>query len=112
MTPGDIVLVAMPKRNGKTKKRPALILQRMRPFDDFLVCGISSQTQLAVEDFDLLLKESDPNFKNTGLKKASIIRLGYITTIPKTTVPGKIGQITPEQFNGLMGRLVNYLLPQ
>ena len=109
MTPGDIVLVSMPKRNGKTKKRPALILQRMRPFDDFLVCGISSQLQLEVKGFDLILESSDEDFKATGLKKDSIVRLGYITTVSKTIVPGKIGKISSQQFKILINRLVDYL---
>ena len=109
MTPGDIVLVSMPTRQGKTKKRPALVIQVMAPFNDLLVCGISSQTQYEVEGFDLILREDHPEFKDTGLKRASLIRLGYLTTIASARVPGKIGRIPRGHFSLLIERLVNYL---
>ena len=109
MTPGDIVLVAMPTRKGKTKKRPALVLQVMRPFDDVLVCGISSQLQYEVKNFDIILDEDTADFRHTGLKKPSLIRLGYITTIAKSKIPGKIGTVPKSVFKELIERLVIYL---
>ncbi len=109
MIPGDIVLVSMPMRNGKRKKRPALILQKMRPFGDFLVCGVSSQVKHEVPGFDLKLTVDDDNFPHTGLKASSIVRLGYLTTVSTTLIPGKIGQVTPEQLEILIDRLINYL---
>lgn len=109
MTPGDIILVSMPKKDGKTKKRPALILQYMRPFGDVLVCGISSQVQFEVKGFDLVLDVNDDHFEYTGLKKSSVIRLGYITTVSKSVVPGKIGTIPSELLDLLISRLINYL---
>lgn len=109
MTPGDIVLVAMPTRNGKAKKRPALVLQKILPFGDFLVCGISTQLHLEVKHFDLILREDDQEFESTGLKTDSLIRLGYITTVAKNLIPGKIGQITEDQFEVLIERLTEFL---
>ncbi len=109
MTPGDIILVAMPTRKGKGKKRPALVLQKMLPFEDLLVCGISSQLHYEVKGFDLIIREEDQNFRQTGLKRDSLIRLGYITTIAKNRIPGKIGRLPAEHFETLITRLTNFL---
>lgn len=109
MTPGDVVLVAMPMRNGKTKKRPALVLQVMAPFNDLLVCGISSQTQYEVKGFDIILDEGIEGFGDTGLKRASLIRIGYITTVANSKVPGKIGKVPQVLFAKLITRLTAYL---
>ena len=109
MIPGDIVLVAMPTRKGKGKKRPALVLQKMQPFEDVLVCGISSQLQYEVKGFDLIIRAGDQNFDQTGLKKDSLIRLGYITTIAKNRIPGKIGKLPTDQFELLIDRLTAFL---
>ena len=109
MIPGDIVLVAMPTRKGSGKKRPALILQKMQPFEDLLVCGISSQLQYEVKGFDLVIREEDPDFELTGLKRDSLVRLGYITTIAKNRIPGKIGVLPPMHFEILIHRLTDFL---
>ncbi|MGH9946787.1 MAG: hypothetical protein ACRD6X_06295 [Pyrinomonadaceae bacterium] len=43
MKEGDVVLVAMPQANGSVKNRPAIILREMPPFQDMLVCGVSTR---------------------------------------------------------------------
>jgi hypothetical protein len=42
MTEGDIALASLPQADGHIKNRPVLLLRRLPPFDDFLVCGIST----------------------------------------------------------------------
>ena len=39
MKEGDVVIVAMPQATGTPKKRPAVILREMAPFQDMLVCA-------------------------------------------------------------------------
>lgn len=43
MKEGDIVLVDLPQSAGGSKLRPALILKQLPQYNDFLVCGISTQ---------------------------------------------------------------------
>jgi len=49
---GDIVLIEMPQADGKSKKRPALILCKIPPYNDYLICGISSQLRNKVDKLD------------------------------------------------------------
>lgn len=42
MKEGDVVLTPVPQANGQIKNRPALFLREMPPFQDALVCGIST----------------------------------------------------------------------
>ena len=43
MKEGDVVIVAMPQAEGGVKNRPAVILCEMPPFQDMLVCGVSTR---------------------------------------------------------------------
>ena len=44
MKEGDVVLTPVPQADGQIKNRPALFLRTMPPFNDALVCGISTQS--------------------------------------------------------------------
>lgn len=111
MTQGDIVLVIMPQKDGRKKKRPALVLKKTEPFQDCLVCGISSKLQHEIEGFDVVIRKGEEGFSKTGLKCSSVIRLGFITTIAASRIPGVIGRIRPDQYDLIMDRLVNFLRP-
>ncbi|MBE2202264.1 MAG: type II toxin-antitoxin system PemK/MazF family toxin [Anaerolinea sp.] len=52
MKQGDIVLTPLPQANGQVKNRPALFLRVMPPFNDALVCGISTQLRQQLPNFD------------------------------------------------------------
>ena len=43
MKQGDVVLTPVPQSNGITKNRPAIFLKAMPPYEDLLVCGVSTQ---------------------------------------------------------------------
>ncbi len=50
MKEGDVVLAALPQLVGKTKLRPVLLLrQLLPPYNDFLVCGISTQAHQLIK---------------------------------------------------------------
>ncbi len=109
MNDGDIVLAPLPQADGRVKNRPAVLLRRRRPFGDWLVCGISTQIQQRVADFDELIAPSDPEFANTGLKAASIIRLGFLAVLPETVMLGTIGSISCERHHRLLVSLCRHL---
>lgn len=108
---GDIVLVAMLQADGIRKKRPALLLKQMPPFNDWLLCGISTQLRQEVEGFDELLEASAPYFPSTGLKATSLIRLGYISTLPSKMIVGSIGELPSSLYVDLLIRLRDHLRP-
>lgn len=109
MNEGDIVLAPLPQADGRVKNRPAVLLRRLPPFGDWLVCGVSTQIQQRVADFDELIAPSDPEFGNTGLKAASIIRLGFLGVLPETAMPGSIGSISRERHRRLLANLCRHL---
>jgi len=109
MTQGDIVLIEMLQQNGKRKRRPALILKVILPFQDCLICGISSQLHQEVKGLDFVLKKENPAFKDSGLKTDSLFRLGFLTTISRNRIPGKIGSIPVEMQEELLLRLTGLL---
>lgn len=112
MTQGDIILIEMPQRDGRKKRRPALVLKVLPPFDDCLICGISTQLHQEVEDFDYILEKGSAGFEETGLKSDSLIRLGFITTISKSRIPGVIGHLPTGVHDILIGRLRRFLMAE
>jgi mRNA-degrading endonuclease toxin of MazEF toxin-antitoxin module len=44
---------------------------------------------------DLLVVEADPDFKGTGLKRASVIKLDKLFTLQKGLIVGKLGELSP-----------------
>jgi len=103
--PGDIVLTPLPQADGQAKPRPAVVLDLLRPFNDALACGISTQLRHAVEGFDELVQPVDDDFRQSGLKAASVIRLGYVTVLMPDDVVCRVGSISPARLKRLLARL-------
>ena len=109
MKAGAISLVALPQADGAVKRRPVLLLKQMPPFQDWLVCGISTQLQQKVEGFDRLLEAAEHYFPQTGLQKTSLIRLGFLAVIPKSQIIGSIGEIPNSMLKELLHTLSDFL---
>jgi mRNA interferase MazF len=110
MQEGDVILTPVPQANGQVKNRPAVVLKALPPFQDLLVCGVSTQLQQQVKDFDEIIDASDANFRTSGLLAPSLIRLGFLAVLPQKNVAGAIGKISPERHERLLRNLSGYLL--
>lgn len=108
MKGGDLIVTPLPQADGVRKNRPALVLGAMRPYGDLLVCGISTQRHAAVADFDETLAIGDADFPTSGLAAPSLIRLGFLSTIPLPEIKGRIGSVSPERHRRLLGRLAHH----
>src|SRR5437870_5051340 len=111
MNEGDVVLTPLPQADGRLKNRPAVVLRRMPPFGDFLVCGVSTQLHLLVNNFDDVIQVRDADFAASGLKTASLIRLGYLAVLPASSFIGRIGSIAAPRHRRLLQRLSQHLQP-
>ncbi|MGE9266711.1 MAG: type II toxin-antitoxin system PemK/MazF family toxin [Verrucomicrobiales bacterium] len=111
MSPGWIILAAVQQSDGQLKRRPALVLKEMPPYGDLLICAISSQLRHEVTGFDELIRQSDPDFPESGLKVDSLIRLGLLATIPTSAVLGRLGNLSPVRHSTLLSRLAHELDP-
>ena len=87
MKEGDVVLTPIPQADGVIKNRPAIILREMPPYRDFLVCGVSTQLDKEVKGFDEVIDVTDEDFKSTGLRMTSLVRLGFLAVLPRKTEP-------------------------
>jgi len=110
MREGDVILAPVPQANGGLKHRPAIILREMPPFQDWLVCGVSSQIQQEVSGFDEVISPGDEDFAASGLRAKSLIRLGFLAVVPRRVVPGSIGHVSAERHRRLLRRLSRHLL--
>jgi mRNA interferase MazF len=112
MKEGDVVLTPLPQADGQVKNRPAIVLRTMPPHGDFLVCGISTQLRHEVAGFDEIVTEEDADFAATGLKAASLIRLGFLAVLPVDAFLGSIGAIDRNRHRRLVQRLADHLLAE
>ena len=109
MTEGDVALTPLPQADGRFKPRPAILLRQMPPFGDWLICGVSSQIHQQVVGFDEVIDASHPDFAGSGLKVASLIRLGFLTTMPAENFLGRLGSISHERHARLLDRLARFI---
>ncbi len=112
MKEGDIVLASLPQADGEFKNRPVVLLRRLPSFGDFLVCGVSTQLQHRVANFDELIPADDPEFKASGLKAASLVHLSFLAVLPEAILLGKIGLLSPYRHRRLLTNLCRHLEAQ
>jgi len=103
--PGDIILTPLPQSDGIVKPRPAVVLALLPPFDDALACGITTQLRHAVPGFDEFMESVDDDFRQSGLKAPSVIRLGYVTVLMPNDVICRIGFISPARLKRMLRHL-------
>lgn len=109
MKEGNVVIVAMPQADGSVKNRPTIILREMPPFQDMLVCGVSSQLHQEVKGFDEIISPADSDFAASSLVGKSLIRLGFLTVVPQSQIVGVIGSISSTRHQRLLEKLSDYL---
>ena len=108
---GQIVLFRFPQADlAAGKLRPALLLGRLPgSFDDWLICMISSQTRHFISQFDEFIQEGDSDFIQSGLKVASVIRVGRLAVVSANILLGAIGQISPARLKLIKNRLAKWI---
>ena len=112
--PGQIVTFHFPQTDlAAGKVRPALLLaQAPGPFDDWLVCMISTELRHAVPGFDELVRQTDPDFAPSGLRHPSLIRLARLSVVSGQMLIGSLGAIAPERLNRIRQKLTGWINPQ
>lgn len=113
MNPGDVVLIPLPQFGGGAPKlRPALVLVLLPgPYQNVLLCGISTQLHLIQANWDELIQPADGDFTVSGLHQASVIRLSYVYAADATEITGVIGRIDPTRLARLRTRLADHVRP-
>lgn len=73
---------------------------------------ISSQLQQAVNGFDVIMQDGDPDFAASGLKFTSVLRLGRLAVVERDIFAGAIGRINQERLENIKQRLASWLQGQ
>jgi mRNA interferase MazF len=88
---GKIILIPFPFTDlSSTKLRPALVLHEGDK--DVVAAFISSRTENP-KPTDLIIEKNHPEFKQTGLKLTSVLKIDKIATISKELIIGEIGEV-------------------
>jgi mRNA interferase MazF len=92
------------------KPRPVLLVAPLPgPYDDWLVCMISTQLQQAVEGFDEVVDTAHGDFQSSGLKVASVIRIARLAVVPADLLVGAIGEISSERLQRIHQTLAEWI---
>lgn len=81
------------------------MLRELPIYNDFLVCGISTQLHQEIVDFDTVLNANQMN----GLKANSLVRLSFLAVLSPKEAKKVIGKIDTIMHKLLLQRLSNYL---
>lgn len=107
---GDIVLAAFPYTDlSLQKRRPALVLNENTDQGDVILAFISSQIPASLPPSSLLLERSEPEFQQTGLKVASVIRLDKIATIERHLITRRLGKLPDSKLQEMDNALIDAL---
>jgi mRNA interferase MazF len=108
---GQIILFKFPQTDPMDGKlRPALIIGKLPGgFGDWLICMISSQLKHFIEGFDEIISEDAVDFSASGLKTASVIRVGRLAVVDESLLVGSIGEIELGRLERIKSSLVNWL---
>ena len=110
--PGQTVLFRFPHTDlSAGKLRPALLLRQVPGHHgDWLICMVSSQLRHLAPNFDELIGEDDSDFRKSGLKVTSVIRIGRLAVVEEDMLLGRLGEIGPERLSRLTNRLASWLI--
>jgi mRNA-degrading endonuclease toxin of MazEF toxin-antitoxin module len=113
MKAGDVLLIYLAQFGGAAPKlRPAVLLVNLPgPYQTQLVCGVSTQLQRQIPDWDELISPGASDFPKSGLRAASIIRLSYLHAAASSEIAGVIGTIESARLKRLLDRLADHLRP-
>ena len=108
---GQVVVFRFPQTDlEEGKLRPALLLGKLPgEYDDWLICMISSQTRQYRAGFDELVQEDDDDFGESGLKVASVIRVGRLAVVSGDILIGALGKVSRERLGRVKKHLSDWL---
>jgi mRNA interferase MazF len=112
MKPGKLALLRFPHTDlGVGKLRPVLLIAKVPgPFSDWLVAMVSTHLEQAIPGFDEIISEEDPDFAASGLKRASVVRIGRLAIVEANLLLGEIGEISTERLNRIRRRLADWIM--
>ena len=108
---GQIVLFAFPQTDTAAGKlRPALALRSCPgPHGDWLICMVSSQLRHELPGIDEVVRTTDTDFSQTGLKVTSVIRTTRLAVVAADVLQGTIGTLAGSRVSRIRVRLADWI---
>ena len=70
---------------------------------------MSTQIRHHVLGFDEVISENDADYTTSGLRQASLVRLGFLGSLAEAQIAGEISRVGNERLNRLRRNLVQHL---
>jgi len=107
MVRGTIILTLFPFTDlTSSKRRPAIVISKYSKYKtDVIVAFISSVIPNELSETDLLFDSKRKDFRNSGLKKKSLIKLDKLATLNKLIFTGELGVVNPDTLTEIDKRL-------
>ncbi|HMB93043.1 MAG TPA: type II toxin-antitoxin system PemK/MazF family toxin [Rhodothermales bacterium] len=107
MIKGKVVLIPFPFDDlSATKLRPAVCLtDSIGPFQHLVLAFITSRMPSDLGKTDLILDSTAPDFKETGLKVTSVVRLHRLITVSASLIVRELGSLSSDQQTEVANRL-------
>ena len=108
MKKGTIVLTKFPFTDlSSSKRRSAVVVSKVDVNKkDVIVAFISSVIPSLSSETDLIINKTDLDFKNTGLKKKSILKIDKLATLEKTIFSGEFGEVSNKMIEKINMKLM------
>jgi mRNA interferase MazF len=108
---GQIVLFRFPQTDQQSGKlRPALVVRKLPGrYEDWLISMVSSQLSQEIPGFDEIISQDDPDFKDSGLKLTSLIRIGRLAVVNADILVGNIGRIDDMRLTKIRQKLSQWI---
>lgn len=108
---GQVVLFRFPKTDlVEGKLRPALVIRKLPgPYDDWLICMISSQVERAIDAFDEVISTNDSDFADSGLKTESVVRLSRLAVVERRALVGAVGHVDAERLARIKANISDWI---
>jgi mRNA interferase MazF len=107
MIKGRVVLVPFPFDDlSSTKVRPAVCLTNpVGPHRHVILAFITSQQSAETLDTDIVLESSESDFRLTGLRVSSTLRLHRMMTVATSFIQRDLGELPPRFMTEMDNRL-------
>ena len=109
--PGQVALMRFPNADLMPgKPRPVLLVAPAPgPHEDWLVCMFSTQLHQAMTGFDEIIDRDASDFRSSGLRMPSVIRVARLAVVSSDLLIGALGEISEERLDRVRRTLADWI---
>lgn len=109
--PGLLAVLRFRDPSGPVgRRRPVLLLAPVPGRGSaWLVCALTTHLHMAVEGFDEVIAADDADFRTSGLKIESVVRVGRLAVVEDERLEGSIGEISKERLERIRKQLADWI---